>query len=174
MEWTNKSVEDRGGGIVVSMIAFYSYDSSSNLPDTFIFSVKCCLKRTKMSPGLANLKEKKKGQQLKKIVSLVSKKNIWFATFSQCTCVWGQQKRLIILSRIVLFFFSCDHDVCPNVGLPKRIVGKQTQTQAQGKRVWLTRSKNSFGSRRVGWFVVTDKTIKIEFYIFYQLGPTPA
>ena len=59
MEWTNKSVEDRGGGIVVSMIAFYSYDSSSNLPDTFIFSVKCCLKRTKMSPGLANLKEKK-------------------------------------------------------------------------------------------------------------------
>ena len=29
MEWTNKSVEDRGGGIVVSMIAFYSYDSSN-------------------------------------------------------------------------------------------------------------------------------------------------
>ena len=97
-------MEDRGGGIVVSMIAFYSYDSSSNLPDTFIFSVKCCLKRTKMSPGLANLKEKKKGQQLKKIVSLVSKKNHLVRHFFTVHVCMGATKKVNYLVKNCSFF----------------------------------------------------------------------
>ena len=48
----------RGGGQVVSMLAFYSDDPSSNPTDVYNFSVKLLLKRTKINkktPGLAYL-----------------------------------------------------------------------------------------------------------------------
>ena len=47
----------RGGGQVVSMLAFYSDDPSSNPAEVYNFSVKLLLKRTKINkkrPGLAH------------------------------------------------------------------------------------------------------------------------
>ena len=49
---------DRGGGQVVSVLAFYSDDPSSNLANAKSFYVKLCLKRpeiNKKRPGLAHL-----------------------------------------------------------------------------------------------------------------------
>ena len=50
-----------GGGQVVSVLAFYSDDPSSNPAEVFNFSVKLLLKRTKINkkrPGLAHLKKR--------------------------------------------------------------------------------------------------------------------
>ena len=50
----------RGGGQVVSVLAFYSDDPSSNPAEVYNFSVKLLLKRTKIykkRPGLAHLKK---------------------------------------------------------------------------------------------------------------------
>ena len=47
----------RGGGQVVSALAFYSDDPSSNPTEVYNFSVKLLLKRTKINkkmPGLAH------------------------------------------------------------------------------------------------------------------------
>ena len=51
-----------GGGQVVSVLAFYSEDSSSNPAEVYNFSVKLLLKRTKINkkrPGLAHFFKKK-------------------------------------------------------------------------------------------------------------------
>ena len=52
--------EGRGGGQVVSVLAFYSDDPSSNPAEVYNFSVKLLLKRTKINkkrPGLAHFKK---------------------------------------------------------------------------------------------------------------------
>ena len=49
----------RGGGQVVNVLAFNSDDPSSNPAEPYIYSVKCCLKRTKINkkrPVLVYLK----------------------------------------------------------------------------------------------------------------------
>ena len=51
-----------GGGQVVSVLAFYSVDPSSNPAEVYNFSVKLLLKRTKINkkrPGLAHFFLKK-------------------------------------------------------------------------------------------------------------------
>ena len=54
----------RGGGQVVSVLAFYSDNPSSNPAEVYNFSVKLLLKRTKIKtkkrPGLAHLKKKER------------------------------------------------------------------------------------------------------------------
>ena len=55
--WENMG---RGGGQVVSVLAFYSDDPSSNPAEVYNFSVKLLLKSTKINkkrPGLAHLKK---------------------------------------------------------------------------------------------------------------------
>ena len=50
----------RGGGQVLSVLAFYSDDPSSNPTEVYNFSVKLLMKRTKINkkrPGLAHLKK---------------------------------------------------------------------------------------------------------------------
>ena len=50
-------IKGRGGGQVVSVLAFYYDDLTSNLADVYSFSVNMCLKRTKINkkrPGLAH------------------------------------------------------------------------------------------------------------------------
>ena len=50
----------RGGGLVVSVLTFYSNDPSSIPAEVYNFSVKLLLKITKINikrPGLANLKK---------------------------------------------------------------------------------------------------------------------
>ena len=50
----------RGGGLVVSVLAFYSDDPSSIPAEVYNFSVKLLLKRMKINkkrPGLAHLKK---------------------------------------------------------------------------------------------------------------------
>ena len=44
----------RGGGLVVSVIAFYWYDLSLNSPEVY-FYVKCCLKYSGKKPGLVHI-----------------------------------------------------------------------------------------------------------------------
>ena len=54
----------RGGGQVVSVLAFYSDDPSSNPAEVYNFSVKLLLKRTKINkkrPGLAHFFKKNIG-----------------------------------------------------------------------------------------------------------------
>ena len=55
--------EGCGGGLVVSVLAFYSDDPSSIPAEVYNFSVKLLLKRTKINkkrPGLAQFKKKRK------------------------------------------------------------------------------------------------------------------
>ena len=60
-EWLNNFL-GRGGGLVVSVLAFYSDDPSSIPAEVYNFSVKLLLKRTKINkkrPGLAHFFLKK-------------------------------------------------------------------------------------------------------------------
>ena len=57
----SKKPKGRGGGQVVSVLAFYSDDTSSNPAEVYSFSVILCLKRTKK-----NKKEAGFGPCLKK------------------------------------------------------------------------------------------------------------
>ena len=45
----------RGGGLVVTVLAFYSNNPSSNLAECYNFSCKCCLKRTKINKKEAGI-----------------------------------------------------------------------------------------------------------------------
>ena len=45
----------RGGGQVVSVLAFYSDDTSSNPAEVYSFSVILCLKRTKINKNEAGV-----------------------------------------------------------------------------------------------------------------------
>ena len=50
-------LDSGGGGLVVSMLVFYSGNASSNPAEAYSFSIKFCLKRTKINnkgPGLAH------------------------------------------------------------------------------------------------------------------------
>ena len=55
------NAKSRGGGLVVSVLAFYSDDPSSIPAEVYNFSVKLLLKRTKINkkrPGLAHFLKK--------------------------------------------------------------------------------------------------------------------
>ena len=70
---------------MVSMLAFYSDDPSSNPAEVYNFSVKLLLKSTKINkkrPGLANLKKKKINSPLK-IIELF---------FRGCATNWSMRK----------------------------------------------------------------------------------
>ena len=57
----------RGGGQVVSVLAFYSDDPSSNPAEVYNFSVKLLLKRTKINKkeaGVGPFFKKKNGQRI--------------------------------------------------------------------------------------------------------------
>ena len=65
----------RGGGLVVSVLAFYSDDPSSIPAEVYNFSVKLLLKRTKINkkrPGLAHLKK----INVRYIVLIINVRNI--------------------------------------------------------------------------------------------------